>query len=375
MVGRKITPGEFWRRYEREWRLCGALPAPGFENLIGGLEAQIRQSAGGDPLVVAVRQLARGLWRHACELGLHADVALYRARMQMLFLLHEAGAGDDLLREFDLISRNLQCADESAGEIIWLSGFDPYGLDEGDAKTLHHSNPSGAAMLALQGKRLAGPGPGGREFQIRCAIFPVRFQEFDEGLFEQFVRDCVLRSQSKLFFTVSMGGAHDAFHLDRFPGNRRGVAPDNAGCVAGPAAICPERAAGLIESNLAASRRTAMLGAPGAFAVLDWREVESVERGRHEIPAHAGAGALLAGYLAQDVLRGSGGDYLSNEISYRALCLAGQAYESVHIHTPRLGPVLPDDQVQIGRRQAIVEQIETLITVAAAVAAVPGDFL
>jgi hypothetical protein len=361
----------------REWELDRAAPtiarrlsaAPAFERLLRDFADFAPALAAVDDIPEALAHFARRLWHAGCAASAApgADALLYWTRLRMLGIIKRAGGQgevgdvdrDAYLRYFERHSRHLaQDPDRADGAtLICLSGFDPYGLDPDRPETLANGNPSGAAALALDGWRFRGR--SGRCYQVHCAIFPVRRVDFDEGCVEEWARGWIATGCC-LLFTVSMGSEPDRFHIDRFPGNCRGLrAPDNAGQLAATPRIFPDPEPAFVEHTLSAERLRALLGSsasnPGRFPVRDHREVITAARGCF-------VARDLAELGEERAVRGSGGDYLSNEISYRAIRVARAGprgiVETAHIHTPRVA----GDQVDAaGRCAAIVQQIRTML--------------
>ena len=366
-------------RFAREARSivksCGAV------TLLREFQSALR-NAHGD--IAAIRRVAveyaRRLWRFGCaSVFAGTDLALHWSRLRMLAMMRvhfsarayatvDPRVMDRCLRMFDLVSRNQMDAGEAESEVqassrvtdrgvpLWITGFDPYGLSADRPDSLVNTNPSGAAVLALHGRSIVGR--SGRTYRVRGALFPVRYRDFDEHGLERFLRRRVPRD-CPFLFTISMGAASDAFHLDRFPANRRGGAADNAGESPGPGPILTGGDPQFVECRLSPDRMAAMVSvesAAGPFAVIDWREVESLGRGRVVVRDYA----ELAGETA---VRGSGGDYLSNEITYRVIreIQAGGAWpalETVHIHTPRVSGGDVNAPAQVRR---IVAQIQAML--------------
>ena len=280
---------------------------------------------------VELMALGKHLWREAVadvQVGQGDDRALYWSRLIIRKLLIEQAS----LAEFELASRgmtDIEFPDEACRRVL-ITGFDPFHLDD----DISQSNPSGLAALSLDGTSLDGAcGPA----RIEAAVIPVRFADFDEGLIETFFRP-YLASGIDLVVTISMG--RDAFDLERFPGRRRSAeVPDNRNVLTGATASTPlipqlagERLEGpeFVEFSLPAES----IGAVGGpWPVRDNRKIVTLERG-----AFAATGlASLDGLTA---VSGSGGGYLSNEISYRVVRLAralGATTRVGHLHTPRVG--------------------------------------
>jgi pyrrolidone-carboxylate peptidase len=264
---------------------------------------------------------------------------------------------DTLLDAFEWASRGTEdlAFPAEADLRILISGFDPFFLD----RDISQGNPSGAAALALDGARLEVEG---RQVAIEALMIPVRFADFDAGrietLFEPWLRD----DGADLVVTISMG--RDAFDLERFPGRRRSAeAPDNRNVVtgAGPRKpriprMGPDRVLPgpeFVEFSLPAA---AMRTTDGAWAVRDNHRVTTLRGGTFESPS-------LAALEGATAVRGSGGGYLSNEISLRTVRLARALDSDVavgHLHTPRISGQEPETVA------AIIGQVRAILEAAAA---------
>jgi len=188
---------------------------------------------------------------------------------------------------------------------IVVTGFDPFSLDA----NVDQSNPSGAAALAFDGLRIEH---GGVRATLESMVFPV-------------------------LITISMGRAD--FDLERFPGRRRSAtAAGNLRIKTGASSDNPLvprlldaslEGPEFVEFNLPVA---ALQTVNSPFDVNDNRKVRTLERGGF-------AAASLSELSNQTAVSGSGGGYLSNEISYRTVHLAQQLQSTVpvgHIHTPRI---------------------------------------
>jgi len=267
-------------------------------------------------------QLGRRLWREAVvrvQQGDLDDRPLYWQRLAARRLF----PADEEASALELASRNQDVRFEAGAEFnVLVTGFDPFDLDE----HIDQSNPSGVVALSLDG-RVVGAGRA----EIRTMIMPVRFRDFDEGIIEWALTP--LLEDIHLLVTVSMG--RDAFDLERFPGRQRSSGkPDNCRQLCGgtpekpivpPGSDGPE----FVEFSLPV---TAMFEQEGDYPVRDNRRVTTIEAG----DVTADSLAQLSGYSA---VQGSGGGYLSNEISYRAIRLVQDSGRNIpvgHIHTPRI---------------------------------------
>ncbi|MFI3245016.1 MAG: hypothetical protein R3Y10_00810 [Ferrimonas sp.] len=233
---------------------------------------------------------------------------------------------------------------------ILLTGFDPFLLD----RNLSQSNPSGLAALAFDG--VIWP-LAGKRVQIESVLIPVRFQDFDDGLIESLLTPYLRDNNIDMVVTVSMGREH--FDLERFAGRNRSAAMvDNQNFRSGATPQQPKppylngqvlNGPEFVEFSLPAQ---AMQQAIGRYQVNDNRQVET-ELGTRQ----AGQIEQLDGAVS---VAGSGGGYLSNEISYRSLLLKQLLGSQVlvgHIHTPKIDGHDPSAQQQmVEQLQAILQQ-------------------
>ena len=223
---------------------------------------------------------------------------------------------------------------------VLVTGFDPFNLDA----RIDQSNPSGVVALALDHLRLAWENGTA---EIRSLIMPVRFSDFDGGLVESLIEP--LLDQIDLLMTVSMG--REEIDLERFPGLRRSSGkPDNARVFCGgtiDSPLIPLRLSGpeFLEFSLPVA---AILGVDGPFVIRDNRKVTTLEAGDIVVDQ-------LSDLMGHRAVSGSGGGYLSNEISYRAIRTVADRFPVGHIHTPRIEGMEPE------KLQAITEQVTEII--------------
>ena len=280
------------------------------------------------------------LWEAAvadARAGRLDDRPLYWARLKLLRDWPPSPARAQTERQ----SRGFDLAFPPGEPGVLLTGFDPFRLDADIAQC----NPSGAAALALHGTRIAGA-------NVRTAILPVRFADFDDGLVEQFLTPLFSARPAPLTLAITISMGRDQFDLERFPGRRRSAdTPDNRRVCTGASPqqpLAPPRLAGpeFLEFTLPAA---AMARVPGRWQVRDNRNVETLERGA--VVANA-----LAAIADCTAVAGSGGGFLSNEVAYRSLLLhqrLGCRFPLGHLHTPAVvghdAGVLADQVAQIRR--------------------------
>jgi pyrrolidone-carboxylate peptidase len=252
---------------------------------------------------------------------------------------------------------------------ILLTGFDPFLLDS----NIDQSNPSGIVALNLDGRILTNKRT---KAQIQTVIFPVRFEDFDAGELESLLEPLIRRNQIDMVVTVSMGRTD--FDLEHFPGRRRssGV-PDNLNIYSGGTEKEPKIP--LLEGTPIEGAEFVEFSLPYRAmrqVMLDAQQDANEEEGRFAYPYLINDnrtittldGTLKAKTLSElkdtTAVRGSGGGYLSNEISYRSVRLARKYHSLIptgHIHTPRIESydarklAVISDQVTEMLRVSIVE--------------------
>ncbi|MDT9692182.1 pyroglutamyl peptidase [Streptomyces sp. P9(2023)] len=361
-----------------------AAAAPEFARALAGAESY------GEAERAVVRHGAR-LWRDAVDraqgrrvrgdLSVDDDRPLYWARLALTrelrgwdpqFTLSEEGR-DRLLDRLERASRGQDAIRFPAGKgvkRILLTGFDPFTLD----RDVRISNPSGATALALDGTWIGTA--DGSPARIETAVFPVRWQDFADGTVEQTLRAHL--PEVDLFTTVSQGRP-GRFDIERYNGAWRGGFPDNENVsrtgtvpVDDPAARPQWTATTLPYASIVAADT-------GRFPVRDNTAVT-------EIPA-GGTGPVerADGPTPGSTARaGGGGNYLSNEIAYRATLLRDRLglreLPGGHVHTPVLefgaGNTDPatgtvTDPEFVRNRLDIIGQVRAIVAVAAGASA-PG---
>ncbi|MFI0979191.1 pyroglutamyl peptidase [Streptomyces sp. NPDC021093] len=243
---------------------------------------------------------------------------------------------------------------------VLVTGFDPFTLD----RDIRIGNPSGATALALDGTVIRTA--DGRLARIETAVFPVRWDDFASGEVERALRPHL--PHVDLFTTISQGRA-GRFDVERFNGAWRGGFGDNLNVGrTGPVPV-PDPASQPQWTRTSLPYARIVAARTGPFPVYDNTSVT-------EIPA-GGAGPVerpdgpTPGSSAR---AGGGGDYLSNEIAYRATLLRdrlGLKIPGGHLHTPvlefdRANSTEITDPVFVRNRSDIVAQIREILRVAAA---------
>ncbi|MFD8223837.1 pyroglutamyl peptidase [Streptomyces massasporeus] len=243
---------------------------------------------------------------------------------------------------------------------ILLTGFDPFTLD----RDIRISNPSGATALALDGTVIeTADGPA----RVETTVFPVRWQDFTDGTVERTLR--LHLPKVDLFTTVSQGRV-GRFDIERTNGAWRGGFGDNETIgrtetvpVSDPASQPQWTTTTLPYAAITAAQT-------GRFPVYDNTSVT-------EIPAGGTAPVVRPdGPTPGSTARaGGGGDYLSNEIAYRATLLRDRlglhaTLPGGHVHTPVLqfaagNTTEVTDPEFVRNRLDIIAQVRAILKVAA----------
>ncbi|MER7573667.1 pyroglutamyl peptidase [Streptomyces sp. NPDC126514] len=313
---------------------------------------------------------AQGRGPGAGELSRDDDRPLYWARLGMTREVRswEPGFGlsaaerAELLGELERTSRGQTAIRFPHGKglkRILLTGFDPFTLD----RDIRISNPSGATALALDGTVIeTAQGPA----RIETAVFPVRWRDFTDGTVERTLRP-YLRGVD-LLTTVSQGRV-GRFDIERTNGAWRGGFPDNdtVGRTETVPVSDPASQPQWTTTTLPYERIVA--AATGPFPVHDNTAVTEIPAGGTE-PVVRPEGPT-AGSTAR---AGGGGNYLSNEIAYRATLLRDRLglHETLpagHVHTPVLQFAAGNtsevtDPEFVRNRLDIIAQVRAILTAA-----------
>ncbi|MER5665118.1 pyroglutamyl peptidase [Streptomyces mirabilis] len=357
----------------------------GFDTVAPGFARALERAGSfGQAERVVVRQGAR-LWQRAVDraqgrgpaggdLSRDDDRPLYWARLGMTREVRqwepEFGLTDTqrarLLSELEENSRGentIRYPRAKGVKRILLTGFDPFTLD----RDVRISNPSGATALALDGTTIrTADGPA----RIETAVFPVRWQDFAQGTVERTLRRQLPRVD--LFTTVSQGRV-GRFDVERTNGAWRGGFPDNENVSRTETVPVTDPASQPQWTSTTLPYARIVAAPTGRFPVYDHTSVTEIPAGGTD-PVVRPDGPT-PGSTAR---AGGGGDYLSNEIAYRATLLRDRLglHDSLpggHVHTPVLqfgtgntdpatGTVTDPEFVQ--NRLDIIAQVRAIVTVA-----------
>ncbi|WP_395292482.1 pyroglutamyl peptidase [Kitasatospora hibisci] len=330
--------GDFVRRFPAA--LCATRSAAEAERIV---------EAWGEALWWAAVDRAQGR-RRGGDLPAQDDRPLYWTRLAMTVRLGEwkpdfAADADRLRQRFEDASRGLRDNGFSGSpgvRRVFVSGFDPFGLDA----ELRRANPSGSAVLQLNGKRISLA--DGTRAEIRAVVLPVRYGDFDRGIVERaFGPRLTSGPRAADQITTISQGYPGLFTLEAWAGRARSADPypDNVGALVGGTREHPVTAPGLgpgaefIATTLPAVEMTAV---QQPFPVRLNTAVTEIPAGsdrpvdREDGPS-AGSRAVAGG----------GGGYLSNEVAYRSNRLRLELAPTLpggHLHTPVLTglPEQPD---------------------------------
>ncbi|OUD01934.1 pyroglutamyl peptidase [Streptomyces swartbergensis] len=243
---------------------------------------------------------------------------------------------------------------------ILVTGFDPFTLD----RDIRISNPSGATALALDGTVIeTADGPA----RIETAVFPVRWRDFTEGTVERTLRPYLPKVD--LFTTVSQGRV-GRFDVERTNGAWRGGFADNDNIGRTETVPVTDPASQPQWTTTTLPYRAIVAADTGRFPVYDNTGVTEIPAGGTE-PVVRPQGPT-PGSTAR---AGGGGDYLSNEIAYRATLLRDRlglrdVLPGGHVHTPVLqfgagNTTEVTDPEFVRNRLDIIAQVRTILRVAA----------
>ncbi|MBV8468178.1 MAG: hypothetical protein JO218_19705 [Burkholderiales bacterium] len=379
-----------------------ALPgvADAFDPLVQDFAEQWRAAEDAKATLALTRDYGHKLWLAAkarVASGDKDDRPLYWSRLALAQIIHDIrprfpifpADRDAALQALERASRGMddvRYPNERRVVRVLLTGFDPFLLD----RNIGQSNPSGASVLALDGADIPFTDQHGRQqiAHIAAVVLPVRYADFDAGLVEDFLQPWLAGAQAgphdwfeaerqrrsgqlanvahatpqvDMVLTTSMG--HAGFELERYAGLRRSTAaPDNANAFSGGTLDHPTlprlrgrpmQGAEFLEISLPTN---AMHKVQAPFVLTDNRWV----RVAPDIEFAAGGIGTLHGKTA---VEGSGGGYLSNEVSYRALHLRDElgvvTLPIGHLHLP---PVVGYDPVKL---DAILAELRAVLAASA----------
>ncbi len=333
-----------------------------YDDLIADFEYDIGYINNYDEYINIINQYGNKVWKanvadNQAKLAID-DRPLYWARLKMSKVIKQSRLNFSLnSKQYQSLFANLERASRGHNDVnfsvqvtkkILITGFDPFFLD----RNIGQSNPSGLAALMLDGKTIKVEG---ESIQIESAIFPVRFEDFDQGEVEHFLKPYFSDNSVDMIVTISMG--REDFDLERFPALRRSAkAPGNLNVFTGAdkanpltplIGSKPLKGPEFVEFSLPVD---AMVTIQTPYKVNDRRTVTTTEK-QFEPQS-------LTELEGKTSVEGSGGGYLSNEISYRSINLRNKYKSNIpvgHLHTPRIKGYEPELE------KKIVQQIEKIL--------------
>ncbi|HCV04366.1 hypothetical protein L1264_03950 [Pseudoalteromonas sp. APAL1] len=333
-----------------------------FSDQVNQFEKQWQAAASYQQASDLIDDYAKQLWRDAkariIKTNSFDDRELYWARLLSSKIIRSAkpqfaitdSEQTALLTMLENGSRGRTDLDYSKNtdKRILITGFDPFLLD----RNINQSNPSGVAALLLDGQVI---NYNGISAEINTVMVPVRYEDFDQGIIESLLAPYYALNNVDMIATISMGSKD--FDLERFPGKRRSVtAPDNANIVYGGTATAP-KISSLNDRPLPGNEFVTfslpvkqMQQAKGPFPINDNNKVVTLEKAFEPKSLKELEGAIA--------VKGGGGGYLSNEISYRSIRLRDELNSDIptgHIHTPRIQQFEPETEAKI------VKQIKAML--------------
>jgi pyrrolidone-carboxylate peptidase len=359
----------------------------GFDAIARAFEVALCDAPSRAAVGALVDGFGLAIWEEAVDRARHPgggpasalpgddDRGLYWTRLTMALALRQfkppfrLSAADraELQRRLEYASRGITSTDFTRTvKKLLVSGFDPFLLDD----EIRRSNPSGAAVLRLDGRVL---NVGGTRVEVQAVVFPVRYADFDRGIVEAAFRPHLRggRQGVDMFSTVSQGRP-GAFDLEVWNGRRRSVDSigDNNNVLSGgsPAApvVFPGVAPGpeFVPTTLPHQAMLAANGRP--FPVRRNPSVVEIPAGS-TTPVTRPNGPT-PGSIASS---GSGGGYLSNESAYRTTLLRdilGARLPGGHVHTPVLvmdpanltritDPVFEKNRTDIGTQVELIRRL------------------
>jgi pyrrolidone-carboxylate peptidase len=370
-----------------ERRLDGAVPQEilrrsGFDTVAPRLSRALDAARSYGEARRAVAHEGARLWRRALDraqgrgpaggdLSRDDDRPLYWARLGMTREVRtwepEFGLTDGqraaLLDELERTSRGQTAISYPHGKglkRILVTGFDPFTLD----RDIRISNPSGATALALDGTVIeTADGPA----RIETVVFPVRWRDFTEQTVERTLRPYLPKVD--LFTTVSQGRV-GRFDVERTNGAWRGGFADNDTIGRTETVPVTDPASQPQWTTTTLPYRAIVTADTGRFPVYDNTAVTEIPAGGTE-PVVRPEGPT-PGSTAR---AGGGGDYLSNEIAYRATLVRDRLglhdrLPGGHVHTPVLqfgagNTTEVTDPEFVRNRLDIIAQVRTILRVAA----------
>jgi len=348
-----------------------------YSDIVNQAKSSFDLAGDYEAMSLLTHHTGKKLWeaakRTVAEQAILDDRSLYWSRLSLTAYLRasqlavplSSNQRISLIERLENSSRGRDSIEFTAGAVkkILVTGFDPFLLD----KHIDQSNPSGIVALNLDGQTLTY---GQASAEIQTVIFPVRFEDFDAGEVEQLIEPLLKTRQVDMIVTVSMGRTD--FDLEHFPGRRRSSgSPDNLNVYSGGGETKPKIP--LLNGAVIEGPEFLEFSLPYRAmqqVILDAKQDANKQPGEVTYPYLINDnrtittldGTFEAKTLAElkdaTAVLGSGGGYLSNEISYRSVRLAHKYQPLIptgHIHTPRL------ERYDVEQLKTISDQVAEMI--------------
>ena len=211
---------------------------------------------------------------------------------------------DRIIKTFENLSRNYTGIDFSLApdgrKKVLLMGFDPYMLDGNvySKSAPMRFNPSGLLALQLHGETVGNA-------YIQSCIFPVRYEDFDNGVVEEVMKHHA--AEADVIISTSLNGREPEWNIEKYAISYRGGGRDNMNIGNDKELInYPSDDSRFISNDNKDFAETTLpegklFNEPFSFRDKENQEIE-VELSFNEKWSDT---------------EGSGGNYLSNEIMYR----------------------------------------------------------
>ncbi|OXA93481.1 C15 family peptidase [Flavobacterium hercynium] len=238
---------------------------------------------------------------------------------------------DKIIQVFEGKSRNYAGIDFSKGgskKKVLITGFDPFQLEFGKDTF----NPSGIVALNSQNNlKLLDA-----NIFVQTCIFPVRYEDFDNGIVEKIVAKFI--DEVDMIITTSLNGSNSIFDIEKYAIEFRGGGTDNMNIGEGGD---EER---LIRNINSIYTETTL----PKDKIFEEKNIITINN-------------LSVRYdIEKDKENGSGGNYLSNEIMYRATKVRGSKSKKPvgHFH---LGNLKTHNKSDINRMNEVIDVVNEII--------------
>lgn len=319
------------------------------------------------------------------------DRILYYARLESIAVLRafckrqkpSLTLSPENLNVFEWSSRGLETMngtdayikfDPTTDRKVVVTGFDPFFLHF-DPK---QNNPSGLVALDFHNKNF------GSSAIVKTAVFPVRFREFDQSLIEKVMREGVKTASTIMTSSQGRSGSLTNigyYDVDRFATRYRTTRPssiDNEHQVSSTNLPSGINAPHYLESTLPyvevfTAKGQQRLAGPEGQTMFVMNQAYVVDRTRDQNNGGFRENPLNftdpSSYTKvsdkpesnKEVIDGSGGDYLSNEIFYRTARVREEIRPNLgtgHLHLP---PVDTTPSVFAGKAGSLLSGVKIIL--------------